>query len=223
MGAWTVSPSPVPISSIPSGLGGLIPSLGGLGVGQSLGPAPGQSLCSARGWIPAGVTHLQPGAPCSSCPGCLPPSNRTAWHSHCPPWHWDGLWMLLLPTGTGQCPGTASHSSCSAGGSPFPPALHPGQPLWAETLQGQLGLCTALIPGLPQLLPHLQPTGKGWLGHGWEQQELGLGRQQPGLAAPEAADVKIKGRSCPGSVWELLPHSALWLWFIRMWVLAQPP
>lgn len=74
--------------------------------------------------------------------------------------------MLLLPTGTGQCPGTAFHSSWAAGGSPFPPALHLGQPLWAETLQGQLGLCTALIPGLPQLLPHLQSTGKGWLGHG---------------------------------------------------------
>lgn len=71
--------------------------------------------------------------------------------------------------------------------------------------------------------PSIHREGVAGARDGWEQQELGLGRQQPGLAAPEAADVKIKGRSCPGSVWELLPHSALWLWFIRMWVLAQPP
>lgn len=210
-----LAPSPVPISSIPSGLWGLIPSLGGLGVGQSLGPAPGQSLW---GWIPAGVTHLQPGAPCTSCPGCLPhPDSRD---SHCPPWHWDVLWLLLLPTGTGQCPGTASHSSWGAGGSPFAPSPAPrAAPVGRDPPRAAGAVHSSesrAAPAPPS--PPIHREGVGAAGAGAVQCQ-----QQPGLAAPEAADVKIKGRSCPGSVWERLPHSALWLWFIRRGVLAQPP
>lgn len=172
-----LAPFPIPISLIPSGLWCLIPLLRGLGVGQSLGPAPGQSMCSLWGWIRAGVTHLESVAPCTCCPGCLPhPKSRIAWDSHSPPLYWDVLWTLVLPMPLGQ--GSIQALPHVAPGvleaAPFPPALHPGQPLAVEgrvpgaalSFPGHWGCAQPWIPAVPQLFPRLQSAGKGRLGHG---------------------------------------------------------
>lgn len=144
------------------------------GLGQSLGPAPGQSMCSPRGWIRAGVTHLESGAPLHLLSWLPSPSQEQgAWDSHSPPLHWDVLWMLVLPT-----PRAASRDcltglwGCSR--LPlFPQPCTQGSPwvMKAEALgqpchsKGSWGCAQPWIPGLPQLLPRLQSSGKGGLGH----------------------------------------------------------
>lgn len=244
-----LAPSPVPISSIPSGLWCLIPFLGGPGVGQSLEPAPGQSLGSLRGWIcswtvpvlPTGLDpcwshspgvrstlHL-PSWPHSTCKG------QDAWDSHSPPFYWDFLWMLVLPTPRGQnsVQGLPHTAPGVLEAPPFPPQpCSQASPcvLRAEALGAASSLQGFGFQGCPSSsFPSIHREGAAGAQEGWEQQEPGPGltlelcKQHPGLAAPEAAHVKIKGRSCPGPAWEQLPHSALQLWFIRKWVLTQPP
>lgn len=162
------APSPIPISSIPSGLWRLIPFLGGLGVGQSLGPAPGWSMCSPRGWIRAGVTHLESGAPCTCCPGCLPhPKSRIAWDSHSPPLYWDVLWVLVLPTplGHGSVQGLPHTAPGVLEAAPSPQGI-PGElkaraPGAASSLPGHWGCAQPWIPAVPQFLPRLQSARIG--------------------------------------------------------------
>lgn len=190
-----------PLSSIPSGLWCLIPFLGGLGVGQSLGSAPGQSMCSPRGWIRAALTHLEPGAPCTSCPGCCPhpksrmpgtatPLPRTGMFSGCccsPPHRDKAGSRNCLPQLLGCSRLPLSPQPCTQGSPYVLKAEALGQPRHSE---GSWGCAQPWIPGVLQLLPHLQSQ------EGWEQQEPGPGlmlelcKQHPGLAFPEVAHVK---------------------------------
>lgn len=204
------APSPIPTSSIPSGLWCLTPFPGGPGVGQSLGPAPGQSMCSPRGWIRAGVTRLESGAPCTSCPGCLPHPNSR-----------------MLGTAT-PLPSTGMFSGCSLGqGSvqglpdtapgvlqapPFPPpALHPGQP---PCVEGQPGH-SKHSPGFqrcPSSSLSFNSQGRGSWGTGGVGAAGAWSRPHTGAvqAAPWAGTCENKGKELPwgtGTVWEQLPHS----------------
>lgn len=168
------APSPIPISSIPSGLWCLTPLLGGLGWGRVWGLLLA-SPCAhhGAGSVLESLTWSQE-HPCTSCPGCLPhPKSRvlgtatplpcTGMCSGCwcspPPWAASqdcltGLWgcsrLPLFP------------QPCTQGSPWVMKAEALGQPSHSK---GSWGCAQPWVPGLPQLLPRLQSSGKGGLGH----------------------------------------------------------
>lgn len=112
----------------------------------------------------------------------------------------------------------------------FPPALHPAQlcVVRAEALgQPHPGVDSRGAPAPP----HLQSPGKGQLGHGRGGSSRSLVQASRWSCASSTLGWNLlrcenKGKELPrvtGPAWEQLPHSALQLWFIRNWVLTQPP
>lgn len=211
------APSPIPTSSIPSGLWCRTPFLGAWGVGQSLGPAPGQSMCSPRGGsVLESLTWSQehPAAPVLAA---FPTQTAGCLGQPLPSLLWDVLWLLVLPTPLGQ----GSIQGCLTqllGCCRVPLSPQPCPCVLRVTPRAAGAVHSPGFQGCPSSSLTFNPQGRGSWGMGGVG-AAGAGSRphmELGLAAPEAARVKIKGRSCPGAPGQSgNSFHTLRLWFIR--------